>query len=103
MRYDQLFNKSCDFYHTNHPLSPNFYSNALNWDSDKKYLEPNKVRRVLDRSLKKISESNLPGKEHFSEYMHYKYRRNHKSNTLRATFVTLRLFLSFYQSTVSVQ
>ncbi len=102
MLFDQMLNKTCDFYHTNHPLSPDFHFNNITWDTDEKNLGLNDARRMLNRILKKIAESDLPAKKHLSEYMRYKYRRNHKPNTLRATFVTLRLFLSFCKNTSKV-
>lgn len=64
--------------------------------------KPTKQRQALDRLSAKISESDLPGKEHFIDFLQSKYRRNHKANTLRATFTALNLFLSFYKKTDKV-
>lgn len=56
-------------------------------------------RQVLDRILKKISSTDLPGKSHFDQYMRHKYRRNCKPGTLSLAATSLTQFLSFYRST----
>jgi site-specific recombinase XerD len=55
--------------------------------------------RLLERILNDISRSDLPGKDHFSEHMRQRYRRNCRPNTLRAAATSMRQFLSFYQET----
>jgi site-specific recombinase XerD len=52
---------------------------------------------LLEHILCDISRSALPAKEHFSEYMRQKYRRNCKPNTLRQAAGSLMQFLSFYR------
>lgn len=52
---------------------------------------------LLERILGDIARSDLPAKEHFSEYMRQKYRRNCKPNTLRQASGSLMQFLSFYR------
>jgi len=59
--------------------------------------EIQQTRQLLNRFLIRISQSDLPGKEQFSEYLRRKYRRNHKPNTFRTAFQSLKLFLSFYK------
>jgi len=59
--------------------------------------ENHHTRQLLNRFLLRISQSDLPGKDQFSEYLRRKYRRNHKPNTFRTAFQSLKLFLSFYQ------
>jgi integrase/recombinase XerD len=54
---------------------------------------------LLERILGDISRGGLPAKDHFSEYMRQKYRRNCKSNTLRQAADSLIQFLSFYRDT----
>jgi hypothetical protein len=54
---------------------------------------------LLERILGDISRSEHPAKEHFSEYMRQKYRRNCKPNTLRQAAGSLMQFLSFYRDT----
>jgi integrase/recombinase XerD len=54
---------------------------------------------LLERILGDIARSGLPAKEHFSEYMRQKYRRNCKPNTLRQAAGSLMQFLSFYRDT----
>jgi site-specific recombinase XerD len=50
----------------------------------------------IDRILQKISKLDLPGKEHFENYMLYKWRMNHKPSTLEGSFVAVSSFLIFY-------
>jgi len=54
---------------------------------------------ILERILGDISRRDLPAKDHFSEYMRQKYRRNCKPSTLRQAAESLIQFLSFYQDT----
>lgn len=60
--------------------------------------KPSGRRQVLDRILKKISDSDLLGKQHFTQYMQHKYRCNCKEKTLLISFTALQLFLYFYKS-----
>ena len=50
----------------------------------------------IDRIVKKIFVLDLPGSEHFENYMRYKLRMNHKPSTLKGSFVAVSSFLSFY-------
>src|SRR5271169_4268112 len=50
----------------------------------------------IDRIFQKISKLDLPGREHFENYMLYKWRMNHKPSTLRASFLAVSSFLIFY-------
>lgn len=50
----------------------------------------------IDRILQKISKLDLPDKEHFENYMLYKWRMNHKPSTLKGSFVAVSSFLIFY-------
>ena len=52
---------------------------------------------LLKRILGDISRSDLPAKDHFSEYMRQKYRRNCRPNTLRQAAGSLTQFLTFYR------
>lgn len=68
------------------------------------YIQPSTVaqhqqvrRQVLDRILDNASGSDLPGIDHFTEYLYEKYRRNCRPNTLRLTATSLIQFLSFYR------
>ena len=56
------------------------------------------VGSLIDRILQKISEMELPGKEHFERYMLHKWRMNHKPHTLKGSFQAVMGFLSFYCS-----
>jgi site-specific recombinase XerD len=50
----------------------------------------------IDRIIKKIFVMDLPGGEHFENYMRYKWRMNHKASTLKGSFVAVSSFLIFY-------
>jgi integrase/recombinase XerD len=54
---------------------------------------------LLERILGDIARNGFPVKEHFSEYMRQKYRRNCKPNTLRQASGSLMQFLSLYRDT----
>jgi integrase/recombinase XerD len=56
------------------------------------------VASLIDVILQKISTMELPGTEHFESYMRYKWRMNHRPNTIRASFLAVRSFLTFYCS-----
>ncbi len=50
----------------------------------------------IDRILKRLSNMELPAKEHFECYMRHKWRLNHKPKTLASSFTSVMLFLGFY-------
>jgi integrase/recombinase XerD len=54
---------------------------------------------VLERILKGISASDFPGKDHFAEHMHWRYRYNCKASTLRSAAASIKQFLLFYRQT----
>lgn len=56
------------------------------------------VRPYIDRLVQRIHLMWLPGGNHFKEYMRHKWRMNHKRNTLRASFVAVSGFLSFFST-----
>ncbi len=53
------------------------------------------VRPYIDRLVQRIHQMWLPGGKHFKDYMRYKWRMNHKPNTLRGSFAAVSDFLSF--------
>jgi len=53
--------------------------------------------RFLERHLKIIAESDLPAKDHFTENLRQRYRRNHKLCTLASATTSIKQFLSFYR------
>ncbi len=55
-------------------------------------------RRVLDHILNRISRSDLPCKNYFTDYLRHKYRKNCRPNTLRIVDTSLTQFLSFYRN-----
>jgi len=54
------------------------------------------VASPVERILQKISQMDIPGREHFENYMRYKWRMNHKPSTLKGSSHTVRTFLIFY-------
>ena len=56
------------------------------------------VGSLIDRILQNISKMELPGTEHFENYMRHKWRMNHKPHTLMGSFQAVRGFLGFYCS-----
>ncbi len=56
----------------------------------------NVVDTPIDRILQRISEIEIPGREHFERYMLHKWRMNHKPSTLKGSFVAVSSFLTFY-------
>jgi site-specific recombinase XerD len=53
-------------------------------------------RTTLDHIIERLASMELPGKEHLDQYMHYKWRMNHKPKTMKSSFTSIVLFLSFY-------
>ena len=50
----------------------------------------------IDRILQKISNMELPDREHLESYMRYKWRMNHKPSTLNGSVHAVSSFLFFY-------
>lgn len=50
------------------------------------------LAHILDR----LSPLELPEKEHFENYLRYKWRSNHKPNTIDGAFTSIVFFLDFY-------
>jgi len=50
----------------------------------------------IDHIHKRIFILDLPGSEHFENYMRYKWRMNHKPSTLNGSFIAVSSFLLFY-------
>jgi len=50
----------------------------------------------IDRILQKISNMELPEREHFESYMRHKWRMNHKPSTLLNSFYAVSSFLTIY-------
>ena len=59
---------------------------------------PSKRRRVFNRALDRLEESNLPGFEYAISHLHDKYRRNLTMSTISQTGRILIAFLSFFQT-----
>jgi len=55
-------------------------------------------RRTFDKLLKKLSQTDIFGKEHIEEYLRHKYRRNCRANTLCNDYSAITLFMSFLKT-----
>jgi len=55
----------------------------------------NERRKALESVLSKLHGKGIPGKEHVEEYLRDQNRRHCRPNTLRSTFSSLDIFLSF--------
>jgi len=104
MHKDQLQNLNPNHLYGCHPLDLRSYfgesSICLIAEKPKDPFPPVSRRLLLlERILGDISRRDLPAKEHFSEYMRQKYRRNCKSNTLRQAAGSLIQCLSLYRDT----
>ena len=51
--------------------------------------------KALESILRKVNEREIPGKEYVAEYLRDQHRRHCRPNTLRRTFSSLNIFLSF--------
>ena len=59
--------------------------------------QPNhNTRTPINRILLKLSQLELPEKEHFENYLRYKWRANHKKRTIDGSFTSITFFLDFY-------
>jgi len=61
-------------------------------------IEASCERTVIDHVLKRLSSLDLPGKEHFENYMRYKWRANHKPRTINSSFTSIMFFLELYKA-----
>ena len=59
-------------------------------------LETIRERTVIDHVLGRLSTMDLPAKEHFENYLRHKWRVNHKPRTIKGSFASVMLFLTFY-------
>ena len=65
-------------------------------EADSSIPEPVRQRTVIDHVLGRLSPMDLPAKEHFENYLRYKWRVNHKPRTIEGSFTSIMLFLQFY-------
>jgi hypothetical protein len=61
-------------------------------------IEASRESTVIDPVLKRLSSLDLPGKEHFENYMRYKWRANHKPRTISSSFTSIMFFLELYKA-----
>jgi integrase/recombinase XerD len=74
------------FHRFNHA---SFYNGVICWQL------PSVRRKVLDRLLKQLGESDLPGAEHAIRYFQDMYRRNCKAKTIKTSATAIILFLNY--------
>jgi integrase/recombinase XerD len=104
MQKDQLRTLNPNHLHGCHPFDLRSYFGESSFNlivkNPKGPFPPTSPRLcLLERILDDISRRDLPAKDHFSEYIRQKYRRNCKPNTLRQAAGSLIQFLSFYRDT----
>ena len=63
-------------------------------DSNK--LEAVREQTPIDHILERLAPLDLPAKDHFESYLRYKWRMNHKPSTIKGSFTSIALFLTFY-------
>jgi hypothetical protein len=49
----------------------------------------------IDRIFERLSEMEVPGREHIESYIRHKWRMNHRPSTLKGSFVAVSSFLTF--------
>jgi len=47
--------------------------------------------------LQRLATLDLPEKDHFENYLRYKWRSNHKPSTIEGAFASIVFFLAFYE------
>jgi integrase/recombinase XerD len=55
-------------------------------------------RTPIDHVLERLRPLDLPAKGHFENYLHHKWRANHKPKTMESSFTSIMFFLRFYES-----
>lgn len=58
----------------------------------------NERSKALESILKKLHDKELPGKEYVEEYLRDQHRRHCRPNTLRGSFSSIAIFLSFVKA-----
>jgi integrase/recombinase XerD len=69
---------------------------AVSAHADSSTPEPAREKTIIDRVLGRLVPMDLPAKEHFEDYLRYKWRVNHKPPTIEGSFTSIMLFLQFY-------
>lgn len=94
-----LKNESHDFY-GDHGLSYSYFLPVEKQKPLSRAAEHDQQRhKAYHHIVQKLSEGDLPGREHALGYLQHKYRHNLRPRTLVASGYTIRLFLVFLQET----
>ena len=64
--------------------------------SDRANVQPARERTPIDHALERLAPMDFPAKDHFENYLRYKWRVNHKPKTIEGSFTSIMLFLRFY-------
>ncbi len=93
-----LGDESHDFY-GGHGLSYSYFSFSEDEKkpSEAEYQAQHR-RKSYQRIIQKLTEENLPGKDHAVRYLQHNYRRNHKVLSIKSSGSSIRLFLLFLQN-----
>jgi hypothetical protein len=70
----------------------------INNEPHRNNLETLREQTAIDRVLRRLSSMELPGKDHFENYLRHKWRLNHKPKTMESSFTSVVLFLRFYRA-----
>ena len=81
----------------NHEVSRN-YTVSVTETADQWLEVANERRKALESILKKLHDKELPGKEYVEEYLRDQHRRHCRANTLRSSFSSIHIFLSFAEA-----
>jgi site-specific recombinase XerD len=111
MDWEQLSFLNQDYHYGWHPFDPHSdfedegYSENLDSSFPKNPIQPIESiqkpscrQQVLERILRRVSQSSIPGKAYVEQYVRHKYRRNCKESTLSLTATSLVQFLSLFRS-----
>ena len=69
-----------------------------NLEAISKISQPLIVNSLIERIVRKIYKTEIPGREHFESYMRHQWRMNLKPSTLKGSFSAVKAFLTFYGS-----
>jgi integrase/recombinase XerD len=77
---------------------PRDYAVSVTEAADQWLEGANEGRKALESILKKLHAKEIPGKEYVEEYLRDQHRRHCRVNTLRSSFSSIHIFLSFVKA-----
>lgn len=81
----------------NHNLARSF-TVTVTKAADQRLASSNERSKALESVLRKLHGKGISGKEHVEEYLRDQHRRHCRPNTLRSTFSSINIFLSFVKA-----